>query len=118
MKTTIVVMLMLLAAPVMAWEVEGNPDRKPSIGLEYTGVFLEGDGLYPRVPHIKRNELQEDINTLEADFRMPINSSLTLYVGAGYVKKEIKGVDSDLFLFESEDEMTGGKIKLGARVYF
>jgi hypothetical protein len=118
MKTTIVGILLLIAGPAMAWEIEGNPDRKPSIGLEYTGVFLEGDGLYPAVSSIKRTGLQEDTNTIEADFRMPVNPSLTLYVGAGYVKKEIKGVDSDLFLFESEDEMTGGKIKLGARVYF
>lgn len=117
MKTILVAASLLCASLAVAREIEGNPDRKISVGLEYTGTFLKGDREYPQIAFPKQ-DIKDDQHAVLADLRLPVNVSLTLIGGVGYVVTKREGWDSDILLFKEEDRLSGPRVKLGARFYF
>jgi hypothetical protein len=70
-----------------------NPDRYPSLGLNYNSSRLKGDsGL-----QMKKNDLQFNDTTIGADLRFPIDD-FSLTVGGGYrtidqgLNNRVKGI--------------------------
>ena len=122
----LVVAIAVMSSVAVAYEIEGNPDRMPSVGLNYTGSFLKGDITYDSIRWNQTPEYKQDTNTILTDVRLPVSSNLTIEVGAGYVKQKIQSIDGSLISLSpiiairdtTNTDLTGPVVKLGARVYF
>lgn len=112
------VALLLLAGPSFAYEIEGNPDRKLSVGVEYVGTYLKGDVGTMTLPASPRYDTKEDTHDFMADIRVPVNAALTLNAGIGYATKKIEGWDADGYLYPINNDLKGPRLKVGARFYF
>ena len=126
----IVIGLMLMALNVGAWEVEGNPDKIPSLSLDYERIDLSGNVAYPAFPGAFDRSLdnhQDITNKINIESRVPVLSGLTFIVGGSYITRKYTYVDlypdtvgGILFRFSDRPEVTlnGYGIKVGMRVYF
>lgn len=83
MKTLIVAVAVALLAPLAhAWEVEGNPDSRPSVFLGYKTGSLDGD-LTAKAAGFSDSKYAVDVdrNILELSLRLPLHRNLTLDLG-------------------------------------
>jgi hypothetical protein len=79
-----ILLLMVVASRAWGWDVRGNPDRYPSIGLDYAGSYLMGNETqhgpnYCRVA----SDLSTTNHALSADLRLPLTRNWTITVGGG-----------------------------------
>ncbi|MGQ0644593.1 MAG: hypothetical protein ACT4O3_03780 [Elusimicrobiota bacterium] len=108
-----------LAASVQAAEWPENPDRFPSVGLNYTGIFQSGDTKYDLIAGGSASQdLSIDENYLVADLRLPVSNRMTLTGGLGFAgfmgeltKNAAAGADGQ------EQDATGVLVNLGVRFY-
>lgn len=131
MKRAIVGLSLLLTAPAWCREFKDNPDRVPSVGLNYSGTYLSGTGTFAPVPGFSfnpENDLKDNTNEGVVDFRIPVSNNLTLNVGGGYVKRSVDRIDASLFPLSNgsilvvgdklSDDFSGPTFNVGARYYF
>ena len=107
MKKMLIVAVMLLGQVARAdWEFKENPDKYPSLGLNYTGSYLN-------YPVLNETVTQK---SLVADARLPISEHFTLYLGIG----SITGALSTPAYWGGNDTFLGNGVmfNLGFRVYF
>lgn len=117
----------LLASLSQAYTIEGNPDKSPSLGLEYSGASLKGDTQFSNFTFTTKPETKETINNFMGDMRFPVNNSLTFNVGLGYGQHKIESFDGTVFpgafssailVIPTTTDMSGPLYKVGARIYF
>ena len=109
--------LMMLPKSGIAYEIDGNPDRKMSIGLGYSHVHLGGDfttgsGAFSFPDSQKLNE-----NFFNADLRLPLNSILTFTVGGGYITSSSDFATTKFTGINQTSDVTGYSIGFGFRAY-
>lgn len=120
----------LLSSTAMAYEVKDNPDRFPSVGVNYTGVFLKGEGTFEPVPGFffnKETDLKDTLHQTVVDLRLPAMSNLTFNFGAGYASRTVDRIDASLFQSGGAllvvgdrltDDYSGPVVNAGVRYYF
>lgn len=128
MKIALLSGVMFLAINAMAYEIQGNPDRFPSVGLNYTGTFLKGTGSLAPIPGFiitDEKDLKETAHVGMLDLRLPVNENITLNAGAGYAGRVNERVDASLaqndtaiFGERIKDNLSGPTFNVGARYYF
>ena len=111
MKTVTVVMMLMLGmlAKVAAYEVEGNPDRKISIGLNYDRTHLNSEYGF-RTTKIS-DFTKVNGNSFLADVKLPLSSLFTFQLRGGYTTQS-----NDIFTGETVD-YSGYDIGFGVRLY-
>lgn len=116
MKKLTINKLMLIAALLLvglafdayAYEVQDNPDRRISIGLNYDRTSLNGEYKFAGTT-IK--DFSDNIqNAFIADLRLPISGFCTLNVHGGYLNMK-----NTLF---TNEEVSSGGYDVGAGVRF
>lgn len=128
-RTTVVLSLLLLSAPGWCFDTKENPDKVPSLGLEYSGASFKGDTEYQDFTFFTAQpQMKETDNDIEADFRLPVTNNLTLNVGGGYGSHKIEGNDATIFLLNgggtaivtdpTTTTLKGPIYKVGLRYYF
>lgn len=100
----------------MAGEHSGNPDRFPSIGLNYTGTALSGDGTVMASGVSAKQDEDLVMGEFMVDGRFPVSDWITLSAGLGLIGYEFKGEETAL-LAGGKDELSGVKVNLGIRWY-
>ncbi len=82
MKTAIAVLVLLCATTVNAYEIQENPDRKISFGLNYGRWF---DGSEYKFGGIKISDFSKtNGNNFIGDVRIPMSSLFTFQIRGGY----------------------------------
>lgn len=119
----VLALVWLLSGISFGYEVKDNPDRFPSLGVNYTGYSLKGDTKYTNIVWTPQPEMKDTFNSFMGDARFPINNILTIEAGVGYAARTIEGIDgsvvgNSLFYDTTKSEMTGPIYKVGARLYF
>src|SRR3990167_6470666 len=128
MKNTLVLALLLASTVAWSYEIKENPDRVISVGVNYTGTFLDGTGTFEPVPGWFFNEqkdLKDNTHAGVVDLRIPVTPNLTLNTAAGYVSRSVERIDASLCCGDTAaigarltDEFSGPTINVGARYYF
>lgn len=130
-KSLVVLSLLLASSAAWSWEFKNNPDRVPSVGLNYSGTWLSGTGTFDPVPGFvfrTEDDLKDRTNQGVADLRLPVSNNLTLSVGGGYVKRSVDRIDTGLLPLlnggiavvgdKLSDDFSGPTFNVGARYYF
>lgn len=91
----IVVVLLGLMGSAMAYEVEGNPDRKISIGFnyDYTGASTDYKFGITRI----NNFTKTSQNMFLGDIKIPVSPFFSFGVRGGFYKQETTGFTSEVF---------------------
>lgn len=124
MKKTIVFLVAMVPGLVSAWEVPGNPDRFPSFGVSFNNMELDGTRYETDLPNsIGRTQSGPvSFNTylVGADFRIPINRSMTLSLNYDHVETDsyYNRMGSGIEIFNETKRMSGFKYGMGVRFYF
>lgn len=119
----------LLCVPALAgaYEIKDNPDRFPSVGLNYSGASLKGDTEFSGFAFGgTKPQMKESINNFMGDLRLPATENLTFEVGAGYAMNNLESNDGTWFLSggsfmvttPTKTDLSGPSYKVGARYYF
>lgn len=109
-KTLIAMMVMVgLVNLVGAYEIEGNPDRKLSIGLNYDHTGQNSEYTYRTFKTSDFTKVSG--NSFLADIRIPLASIFTLSVRGGYSTQT-----NDIFTGE-KIEYSGYDVGVGVRFY-
>lgn len=82
MKKLVMVVTLLSASNVFAWEFPLNPDRFPSVGAALTGVSRTGTEHEPMLG--RSRDFDGKSAEAGADVRLPLSNSFTLQVGGFY----------------------------------
>lgn len=129
-RVIVVLSLLFVATTGWSWQFKDNPDRVPSLGLNFTGTYLSGTGTFAPVSGFVFNtedDLKDKTNATVADFRLPVSNNLTLSFASGYVSRKVERIDASLvpvtggYLVVGDrltDEYTGPTFSVGARYYF
>ena len=85
MKTTIAViaLTLLVAGNAGAWEFQRNPDRFPSVGLDFANSYASGDRNEKDLPNtsLSRTQTGSERNygyEVGGDLRLPVTDSITV----------------------------------------
>lgn len=111
MKKVMLAALAIIAVNIPAWayEIQANPDRRISIGLNYDHQHTAGDYEFAGGKIDDFNKLSA--NSFLADVKIPVSGFCTLQVRGGYVN-----ANSDLFTGE-EVNSDGYDVGAGVRFY-
>lgn len=82
MKLLIAVLLLSLSSTVMAWEVEGNPDRYLSLGINVSNANLNGtrtetDFLDSGINRVFKGPSEIGVFSTGVDMRLPVTKAIT-----------------------------------------
>jgi hypothetical protein len=104
----------LILAGSSAWsgEFAGNPDRFPSIGLNYNGISASGES---KTLTFKQDADYSEGNIV-ADLRLPVSDNFTLNGALGYLTSTAERKESAT-LNKGEDELSGITFNVGVRYY-
>lgn len=123
-------LVVLATSCCFGYEIKDNPDRFPSVGVNYTGVFLKGEGTFAPVPGFvfnKEADLKDTLHQTIVDLRLPTTPNLTFNFGAGYASRSVDRLDASLvavsggYLVVADrltDDLSGPVVNVGARYYF
>lgn len=110
MKTAILLLsLMCIFGTAYAYEQPGNPDRYPSVGLNWDRNHVKTE--YEFAGLKQEDFTKETSNAFIADFRLPMSAWFTVNVHGGYLKTQ-----NDIFTGE-EVGGNGYNVGIGVRVY-
>lgn len=110
---TALLLVSTLSTSLLAWEFDKNPDRFPSLGLNYTGT--SDTGQYKVIG--LSQDIESNAHTVVLDTRLPLSNSLTLAIGAGTTSSHSEGKGGGSFNADQLDQ-DGGLFTVGARYYF
>ena len=115
MKKLVMLALLLGTTSAYAYQIQGNPDWKPSLGLTYSRTALKGDYNAPTFRTVIKDAADNTINNYVADIRLPLSTFLTFNIGGGYTSQNMR-----LSAFDPKEswEMNGYNLSVGARIYF
>lgn len=117
MKRILMAGLVMAAMAVSAkanWR--DNPDKCISIGLSYSGSYV--DGTYTLIDRGFRasQDVDREINSVWADMRIPVSRIVTLWGAIGSINEMSNGVETR-FITGAESDINGVGINLGIRFY-
>lgn len=118
-KLTVGIVGVLLAgfvAQAKATEYADNPDHRPSIGVNYTGMALSGDGTLKDSGVSASQNIEQVSGELSLDLRVPLADSVTLITGVGFISGK-STADETTLLSGSEADLSGMRFSIGARIY-
>ena len=114
-----VALMMLLAAPtasLKAAQFEGNPDRMPSIGLNWAGSAEEGESTVFGGGSSAKQNVEVSNGAFVLDLRLPVSNSVTLSAAIGSSVTTVEAPETPL-LFGQKSETDGVGFSLGVRFY-
>lgn len=100
-----------------AWEFPNNPDRFPSIGLNYSAVSEEGDLTATTWGYSGTQDITGESSLLVIDTRLPLSNQFTLDFAIGGTASEQKYKENDEFAGQNVDS-SGQYFRAGVRYYF
>jgi len=109
MKKIIVLMMLGILSPAMAYDIRGNPDRRPSLGFNYINSVDKSEYMFGdfRIADFSK----QTGNTVLLDARIPLSRFFTLTLRGGLSRS-----DNDIFTGEKV-EWSGHNIGFGIRLY-
>lgn len=116
MKKMMMIAGLLLAAVGVRAEVEGNPDRFPSIGINYTGAFEDGEGTAYDTGLSASQDIEISHGVLALDLRLPVSGNVTLNGAIGITGTEATANETNL-LQGGKQETDGMFVNVGVRFY-
>jgi hypothetical protein len=93
-----------------------NPDRYPSIGLSYLGLFQTGDLSFMTGTGTTSQDIDNTDNRIFADVRFPMTDSVTLTGGVGYAAAQATA-DETSTLSGQDQDLSGFLVGVGVRFY-
>lgn len=120
MKKSLVIFLMVMAGSAGAWEVKGNPDKTPSIGISYEKLSLRGASYYSfnnQYVYGTHQDMKLSGSSQTFDLRVPVSPNLTLEGGVGVISSE-KVFYQGVLTYRAEENLYGYSTYIKARVYF
>ena len=113
-KVVLAALMVLVPAVGMAYEIEKNPDRRMSFGINFDRFDMGGDyeNDTPKIKIADAGTWKQNI--IKADVRVPVTSFMTLSLGGGYVMTDAG------WAIVTKDErwkMKGYNINAGVRFY-
>lgn len=115
------ILTVMAASPIHAWEMKNNPDRFPSIGLNYSQTSLDGTIEHYDRPSFGVNNYnpgKEDKqrSLVGADIRLPMTDQLTFTLGysRSYEYSDMEYNTEDL---QHSTALKGYKMDFGVRFY-
>lgn len=105
-----------LTGMAMAGEFPGNPDRFPSIGVNYTGAFESGDATVKDSGLSATQDAEISRGMLVLDGRLPVSNSFTINAAIGFTGTTTEAQETPLLL-GSESDTSGAFINIGLRYY-
>lgn len=117
---------LILIAPTIAgaWEVPGNPDRFPSVGLNIGNGELSGPRYESDLPgtSLNRNQGGHEKNffhSLGADVRVPIHQSVTLSFSYDALDSDnhYSRQSNGQSIYETSNNLSGYRYGIGLRLY-
>ena len=109
MKTTIVALLLGVCSIANAYEIQGNPDQRASIGFSFDHLGAKSDWEYLGSKQSDFTKISE--NDFLLDLRLPMNRTFTLSVRGGF-----RQATNDVFTGE-KIETKGNQIGFTLRAY-
>lgn len=109
-------LLLASSVTVYAWEFPNNPDRYPSLGLNFSGQSLEGEREFVAGPQSAKQDGIYESGMLVLDGKFPVSNRITLNaaIGASSIRW---GYDETPLLNFEENENSGTYFNLGIRFY-
>lgn len=107
---------LFLSSVAMAAEYEGNPDRLPSIGINYSGLAETGDFTVTSSGVSAQQDMTIANGMLALDARLPISNSTTLNFAVGIIGSETTADETSL-LTGGKSKSRGFSFNVGARFY-
>ena len=109
MKIMTIALMLGLMGQAAAYEVEGNPDRKISFGLNYDRIGTSSEWTFGS---FKISDFtKETLNRFMADVRIPVSSVFTFQVRGGYLN-----INNEIFTGERV-KSDGYDFGIGVRFY-
>lgn len=108
--------VMLEAGSAFAGGFENNPDRYPSIGLSLGLLGLSGDSSI-KGAGVSDQDVESGTFDITIDTIIPVSPSLSLFGAFSLIGQNTTGKENADF-FESETDLSGFGLRLGARMYF
>jgi hypothetical protein len=118
MKTMLMTGIMLfgIIAISRSGEIPENPDRFPSIGINYTGSFASGEGKAMASGISATQDIEVAQGTFALDTRIPVSRSITLNGALGFYGYTDKAKET-LLLAGQESNLGGLFLNIGVRFY-
>lgn len=118
MKRVLVAGLLVagIAGVSFAGEHEGNPDRRPSIGVNYTGHFLSGDAEVTSGGLSAKQDADVVSGALTLDTRIPVSNNVTFNAAVGFIGTASEVKETNI-LNGGEDSLGGVLVNVGVRFY-
>lgn len=118
MKKFIAVMLLLVApaASLFAAEHAGNPDRFPSIGINWSGSAEDGDSTVFGGGSSAKQDVEVASGAFVLDLRLPVSSNVTFTAAIGSSATTVEAPETPL-LFGQKSETSGLGLSVGVRFY-
>jgi hypothetical protein len=105
-----------MAIRVSAAEYPGNPDRFPSIGLNFAGSAETGDATTFGGGASAKQDLKVSNGALILDLRLPVSNNVTITGGVASIATKIDASETTV-LFGSKSDTSGASFNLGVRFY-
>ncbi len=112
----LVSVLLLGVCAIGHTEHSGNPDRYPSLGLNYTGIAESGDFTTKDSGFSAKQNTTINSGALVLDGRFPVSNSLTLNAAIGLTGTKSQG-DETPVVTGSNLKTNGTLINVGIRFY-
>ena len=115
----IITLIVLLAAPVaslMAEEYAGNPDRFPSVGLNWAGSAEKGDATVFGTGISAKQDVEVTNGAFVLDLRLPVSNNVTLSGSVASLASSFDAPETPLLLGQ-KSETTGFAFSVGVRFY-
>ena len=111
--------VLLLAAPMTnltAGEYPGNPDRFPSIGVNFAGAAEDGTSTVSGGSVSARQDVEVSNGAFILDLRLPVSDNLTHLGAIGSHSTTVEAPETPL-LFGQKSETEGVSFSVGVRFY-
>ena len=115
-KMALTIAGLLLAGYVRAAEVEGNPDRFPSVGVQYIGASESGESVATAGGSSASQDVDLDNGLFLLDARIPLTANVTLTGAIGFSKTEVTAQETAIFAGQKTNT-DGNSFSVGLRFY-
>lgn len=115
-KSSLLLLVFFLGGIASAGEYSGNPDRMPSVGLNFAGNAEDGDVTVFGSSASAKQDVKAANAAFIVDLRMPISNSVTITGAIGSIASRFEAPETTLLLGQ-KSETSGISFSVGIRFY-